>query len=86
MSARTANIARAEDLTSKKRTSEAALVLLDYAKDVREAVIALVEGSHFSEARRVVSLIIGLALLILVYGGSRRTVNLAGAASPAGAC
>ena len=46
-----------EDLTAKKRTSEAALVLLDYATDVREAVIALVEGSHFSEARRVVSLL-----------------------------
>ncbi|KAI0629477.1 IkappaB kinase complex IKAP component [Trametes polyzona] len=45
-----------EDLVSKKRTSEAALVLLDYAKDVREAVIALVEGSHFSEARRIVVL------------------------------
>ena len=42
------------DLVSKKRTSEAAQVLLDYAKDVREAVIALVEGSHFSEARRIV--------------------------------
>ncbi|KAI1786336.1 IkappaB kinase complex IKAP component [Ganoderma leucocontextum] len=46
----------AEDLTSKKRTSEASLVLLDYAKDVREAAIALVEGSHFSEARRIIVL------------------------------
>ncbi|KAI0669554.1 IkappaB kinase complex IKAP component [Trametes maxima] len=46
----------AEDLVSKKRTSEAALVLLDYAKDVREATIALVEGSHFSEARRIIVL------------------------------
>ncbi|KAJ8489069.1 hypothetical protein ONZ51_g3188 [Trametes cubensis] len=46
----------AEDLVSKKRTSEAAQVLLDYAKDIREAVIALVEGSHFSEARRVIVL------------------------------
>ncbi|KAI0752776.1 IkappaB kinase complex IKAP component [Daedaleopsis nitida] len=46
----------AEDLTSKKRTSEAARILLDYAKDAREAVIALVEGSHFSEARRVLVL------------------------------
>ena len=45
----------AEDLASKKRTSEAAQVLLDYAKDAREAAIALVEGSHFSEARRIVS-------------------------------
>ncbi|KAI0326070.1 IkappaB kinase complex IKAP component [Cubamyces sp. BRFM 1775] len=46
----------AEDLVSKKRTSEAALVLLDYARDVREGVIALVEGSHFSEARRIIVL------------------------------
>ncbi|TBU27865.1 IkappaB kinase complex IKAP component [Dichomitus squalens] len=46
----------ADDLISKKRTSEAALVLLDYAKDVREATIALIEGSHFSEARRVIVL------------------------------
>ncbi|KAI0828044.1 IkappaB kinase complex IKAP component [Trametes gibbosa] len=45
-----------DDLLSKKRTSEAALVLLDYAKDVRAAVIALVEGSHFSEARRILVL------------------------------
>ncbi|KAL1945489.1 hypothetical protein VTO73DRAFT_2340 [Trametes versicolor] len=45
-----------EDLVTKKRTSEAANVLLDYAKDVRAAVIALVEGSHFSEARRIVVL------------------------------
>lgn len=43
-----------EDLVSKKRHSEAARVLLDYSKDVREAVIALVEGNHFSEARRIV--------------------------------
>lgn len=43
-----------EDLSSKKRYQEAARVLLDYARDVREAVIALVQGNHFSEARRVV--------------------------------
>lgn len=29
-------------------------MLFDYAKDVREAVIALVGGNGFSEARRVV--------------------------------
>ncbi|GJE98183.1 IkappaB kinase complex IKAP component [Phanerochaete sordida] len=46
----------AEDLSSKKRYQEAARVLLDYAKDVREAVIALVQGNQFSEARRVVTL------------------------------
>ncbi|KAL7277687.1 hypothetical protein ACG7TL_008619 [Trametes sanguinea] len=46
----------AEDLVSKKRTLEASAVLLDYAKDVREATIALVEGSHFSEARRIIVL------------------------------
>ncbi|KAG6870669.1 hypothetical protein C0993_004245, partial [Termitomyces sp. T159_Od127] len=43
----------AEDLTSKKRHSEAARVLLDYAKDIREAIIAYVQGNHFSEARRI---------------------------------
>ncbi|KAG6839915.1 hypothetical protein C0991_010395 [Blastosporella zonata] len=46
----------AEDLTSKKRHSEAARVLLDYAKDIREAIIAYVQGNHFSEARRIIAL------------------------------
>ncbi|KNZ72380.1 Elongator complex protein 1 [Termitomyces sp. J132] len=46
----------AEDLTSKKRHSEAARVLLDYTKDIREAVIAYVQGNHFSEARRIIAL------------------------------
>lgn len=45
---------RTEDLFSKKRYAEAARVLLDYSKDTREAVIALVSGNAFSEARRVV--------------------------------
>ena len=44
-----------EDLSSKKRYSEAARVLLDYSKDVRRAVIALVQGHNISEARRIVS-------------------------------
>jgi hypothetical protein len=44
-----------EDLGSKKRYTEAGQVLLDYAEDVREAVIILVEGNQFSEARRIVS-------------------------------
>src|SRR5688572_7820535 len=44
-----------EELVSKKRHAEAGRVLLDYANDTREAAIALVEGNHFSEARRVVS-------------------------------
>ena len=44
-----------EDLSSKKRYTESARVLLDYAHDVREAVIYLVQGNEFSEARRVVS-------------------------------
>ncbi|RPD57919.1 IkappaB kinase complex IKAP component [Lentinus tigrinus ALCF2SS1-6] len=46
----------AEELTSKKRFAEAATVLLDYADNVRQAVIALVEGNHFSEARRIITL------------------------------
>jgi elongator complex protein 1 len=44
-----------EDLTSKKRYTEASHVLLDYAEDDREAIITLVQGNHFSEARRIVS-------------------------------
>ncbi len=48
-------ISPVEDLTSKKRYSDASRVLLDYSKDVREAIIALVQGSEFSEARRIVS-------------------------------
>ncbi|KAA1476949.1 Elongator complex protein 1 [Dentipellis sp. KUC8613] len=46
----------AEDLTSKKKYSDASRVLLDYSKDVRQAVIALVQGSEFSEARRIITL------------------------------
>ncbi|KAF8845970.1 pol II transcription elongation factor [Paxillus ammoniavirescens] len=45
-----------EELLSKKRYPEAARVLVDYAGDVRQAVIALVQGNEFSEARRIVSL------------------------------
>ncbi|EGO00816.1 hypothetical protein SERLA73DRAFT_50627 [Serpula lacrymans var. lacrymans S7.3] len=45
----------AEELTSKKRHAEAARVLLDYSKDVRQAVIALVNGNEFSEARRIIT-------------------------------
>jgi elongator complex protein 1 len=47
---------RVEDLLSKRRHAEAAQVLLDYSKDLREAVIALVQGNDFSEARRIVCL------------------------------
>lgn len=43
-----------EELSSKKRYTEAGRVLLDYAQDVREGVIALVQGNAFSEARRIV--------------------------------
>ncbi|KAF8058697.1 pol II transcription elongation factor [Lyophyllum atratum] len=46
----------AEDLTSKKRHAEAARVLLDYSKDIREGIIAYVQGNHFSEARRITAL------------------------------
>ncbi|KAF9494179.1 Elongator complex protein 1 [Pleurotus eryngii] len=46
----------AEELTSKKRHAEAATVLADYAKDTREAVIALVQGNYFAEAKRITSL------------------------------
>ena len=45
-----------EDLSLKKRHAEAARVLMDYSKDLREAVIALVQGNSFSEARRIVCL------------------------------
>ena len=46
-----------DDLSSKKRYAEAATVLLDYAGDVRQAVIAYVEGNLFADARRIVSLV-----------------------------
>ncbi|KAF8504860.1 IkappaB kinase complex IKAP component [Russula emetica] len=46
----------AEDLGSKKRYTEAGQVLIDYAEDVREAVITLVQGNQFSEARRIITL------------------------------
>ncbi|KAI0919135.1 hypothetical protein AcV5_002129 [Taiwanofungus camphoratus] len=46
----------AEDLSSKKRFMDAVRVLLDYAHNVEEATRVLVEGNHFSEARRVITL------------------------------
>ncbi|OJA14136.1 hypothetical protein AZE42_06727 [Rhizopogon vesiculosus] len=46
----------ADELLSKKRFSESARVLLDYAKDIRHAVNALVQGNEFAEARRIVML------------------------------
>ncbi|EPQ55375.1 IkappaB kinase complex, IKAP component [Gloeophyllum trabeum ATCC 11539] len=46
----------AEGLMSRKRFADAATVLIDYAKDFRQAIIALVEGNLFSEARRIISL------------------------------
>lgn len=46
-----------DDLSSKKRYAEAATVLLDYAGDVRQAVIAYVEGNFFADARRIVSFV-----------------------------
>jgi hypothetical protein len=45
-----------EELLSKKRHLEAARVVVDYAGDVRQAIIALVQGNEFSEARRIVSI------------------------------
>lgn len=43
-----------EELTSKKRYIESGQVLLDYAKDIRSCVDALVQGNNFSEAHRLV--------------------------------
>ncbi|KAJ7133724.1 pol II transcription elongation factor [Mycena crocata] len=54
----------AEELVSKKRYPDAARVLLDYADDVREAVIALVQGNCFSEARRIVKRLFQWSLII----------------------
>lgn len=48
----------ADELSSKKRYAEAAVVSLDYAEDVRQAVIAYVEGNLFADARRIVSSLI----------------------------
>ena len=45
-----------ERLSLKKRYHESARILLDYCKDVREAVVALVQGNDFAEARRIVRL------------------------------
>ncbi|THG94781.1 hypothetical protein EW026_g6757 [Hermanssonia centrifuga] len=61
----------AEGLSGKKRYQEAARVLLDYGKDVREAVISLVQGNHFSEARRIITMHSMLGLLEeIVYPGA----------------
>lgn len=42
-------------LKAKGRHAEAGRVFLDYAKDVKNAVIVLSDGNDFSEAIRVVS-------------------------------
>lgn len=44
-----------EDLASRKRYSEAGRVLLDYAKNVEEAITAFAQGGDFPEADRQVS-------------------------------
>ncbi|TCD69585.1 hypothetical protein EIP91_007007 [Steccherinum ochraceum] len=46
----------AEDLSAKKRYHDASRVFLDYVKNPRAAIIALVQGNLFSEARRVIAL------------------------------
>lgn len=46
----------ADELFSKKRFCESARVLLDYAKDVRQAIHSLAQGNEFAEARRIITL------------------------------
>ncbi|KAG2136870.1 pol II transcription elongation factor [Suillus cothurnatus] len=46
----------ADELFSKKRFGESARVLLDYAKDVRQAIHSLAQGNEFAEARRIITL------------------------------
>jgi elongator complex protein 1 len=46
----------ADELFSKKRFGECARVLLDYAKDVRQAIHSLAQGNEFAEARRIITL------------------------------
>ncbi|EIW80500.1 pol II transcription elongation factor [Coniophora puteana RWD-64-598 SS2] len=45
-----------DELIAKKRYADAARVLLDYADDVRQTIGTLVQGNHFSEARRVITM------------------------------
>lgn len=47
------NVASA--LRTKGRHAEAGRVLVEYGRDVKEAVVVLSEGSEFSEAIRIVS-------------------------------
>ncbi|KAF9047491.1 pol II transcription elongation factor [Panaeolus papilionaceus] len=66
----------AEDLSSKKRYLEAGRVLLDYSKDIRDSVIAFVQGNAFSEARRNISLYNVPELLVdIVHPGSLESRN-----------
>lgn len=53
----------AAELASKKRYAEGAQVLFDYSQDDREAIITLVQGSLFSEARRMVRTSITISTL-----------------------
>ena len=52
----------AEALKGKGRYAEAGRVLLEYGRDVKAAVAALSEGNDFTEAMRIVSLLIRHAL------------------------
>ena len=54
-----------DELLSKKRYLETARVYIDYAGDIRQAVIALVQGNELSEARRIVSISKPLGLYLL---------------------
>ncbi|THH29047.1 hypothetical protein EUX98_g5147 [Antrodiella citrinella] len=61
----------AEDLSAKKRYQDSARVFLDYVKDPRAAVVTLVQGNFFSEARRVIALHARSELLEeIVYPGA----------------
>ena len=42
------------ELRSKGRHAEASRVLLEYGRDVKNAVVALSEGAEFAEALRIV--------------------------------
>ena len=47
-------LCHADSLKGSRRYSEAARVLIDYAEDVEEAIVTLLEGSGWEEALRLI--------------------------------
>jgi hypothetical protein len=59
-----ANLVHIENLSSRKRFSEAARVFIDYCEDIEGGLSSLVQGNNISEALRLVSKVQSMGTLL----------------------